>query len=328
MLASVLATPMRPQFHHLQIPTPCAPKRSMDEEQLCLRLHKRLRIGSPTAARQLANGHYSQANSFLQQLHAEHLARRQQTPRPAAYPSPDASMTMTTQAWTAGGSAAQTDFAAMTHFVLSDVVQCSHGAQGRCLQCVGRLVQNVPLQVYSDWCSACSSPASSSTTPPPRPCATSVRELTFPATAALIACLSPEPGERLLHLCSGVARVVAAWALLVPRGMACGIERCAALHEAAVAAVEKMDAEVQSRVLLHNSNLLDSQNDWHQASTILVSGEALENSVAQVTAGLDRTQPGTRIASIGRPLGDPHGGPHALQLVRQVLYRTVGSGNA
>ena len=109
-------------------------------------------------------------------------------------------------------------------------------------------------------------------------------------------------------------------------GMACGIERCASLHEAAVAAVEKMDAEVcdlhfmrgcrskfsdfvfqvQNRVLLHNGNPLDSQNDWHQArslseltriiqdlrakaNSILVSGEALENSqVAQVTAGLDR----------------------------------------
>ncbi|CAE6926996.1 unnamed protein product [Symbiodinium natans] len=296
----------------------------MDEEQLCLRLHKRLRIGSPTAARQLANGHYSQANSFLQQLHAEHLARRQQTPRPAD-PSPDATMTMPAQAWTAGGNAADTDFAAMTHFVLSDVVQCSHAAQGRCLQCTGRLVQNVPLQVYTDWCAACSSPASSSIAPPPRPCATSVRELTFPATAALIACLSPEPGERLLHLSSGVARVAVAWALLVPRGLACGIESCAALHEAAAAAVERLDTEVQNRVLLYNSNLLDSQNDWHQASTILVSGEALEDShVARVTAGLGRTQPGTRIASIGRPLDTPHG----LQLVRQVLYRTVGSGNA
>mmetsp|Transcript_72228 Transcript_72228/g.169267 ORF Transcript_72228/g.169267 Transcript_72228/m.169267 type:complete len:328 (+) Transcript_72228:75-1058(+) len=317
---------MRPQFRQHQIPTPCAPKRSMDEEQLCHRLHKRLRIGSPTAARQLAHGRYSQANSVLQQLHAEHLARRQQAPRPD-YPT-DTTMTMTQQAWTAGGSVAHSDFAAMTHFVLSDVVQCSHGAQGRCLQCAGRLVQNVPLQVYSDWCTACSSRASSSNTPPPRPCATSVRELTFPAMAALIACLAPEPGERLLHLSSGVARVVAAWALLVPRGMACGIERCAAHHEAAVTAVEKMDPEVQSRVLLHNGNLLDSQNDWHQASTILVSGEALEDShVARVTTGLERTQPGTRIASIGRPLGDPNG-PLGLQFVRQVVYRTVGSGNA
>eukprot|EP00439_Symbiodinium_sp_Y106_P045859 s2509_g5.t2 len=189
---------MRPQFRQHQIPTPCAPKRSMDEEQLCHRLHKRLRIGSPTAARQLAHGRYSQANSVLQQLHAEHLARRQQAPRPD-YPT-DTTMTMTQQAWTAGGSVAHSDFAAMTHFVLSDVVQCSHGAQGRCLQCAGRLVQNVPLQVYSDWCTACSSRASSSNTPPPRPCATSVRELTFPAMAALIACLAPEPGERSEYL--------------------------------------------------------------------------------------------------------------------------------
>ncbi|CAE7359568.1 unnamed protein product, partial [Symbiodinium necroappetens] len=101
---------MRPQFRQHQIPTPCAPKRSMDEEQLCHRLHKRLRIGSPTAARQLAHGHYSQANSVLQQLHAEHLARRQQTPRPD-YPT-DTTMTMTQQAWTAAGSVAHSDFAA------------------------------------------------------------------------------------------------------------------------------------------------------------------------------------------------------------------------
>lgn len=108
---------------NLRIPTPCTSKRSMDEEQLpsqsntlltarfgegwslrlCLRLHKRLRIGSPRA--HSCNG-YSQAtgsiwvnwqvncyhqvhlwterstpweaNSFLQQLHAEQMARQLQ----------------------------------------------------------------------------------------------------------------------------------------------------------------------------------------------------------------------------------------------------------
>ena len=72
----------------LRIPTPCT-KRSMDEEQtlggssrgrvprLCLRLHKRLRIGSPCRR----NG-YAQANSFLQQLHSEQMQRRQHARQP------------------------------------------------------------------------------------------------------------------------------------------------------------------------------------------------------------------------------------------------------
>ncbi|CAK9004690.1 unnamed protein product [Durusdinium trenchii] len=304
------------QFHQLQIPTPCT-KRSMDEEQLCLRLHKRLRIGSPSAH---TRG-YSQANSFLQQLHTEQMSRRQHLRRP----SNDASMS--NQAFTASGHAAVSDFGAMTHFVLGDVVQCSHGAMGRCLQCTGRLVQNVPLQLYSDWCGAFSSPASSSTTPQRLQGGNSVRELTFPSMAALIACLSPEPGERLLHLASGLARVVGAWVLLVPRGVACGVESNTNLHEAANAALERMDLEVQQRILLHHGCLLEMQSDWHQAGVILVSGEALDDvRVEKVAKGLERTQPGTRIASIGRPLLDPSRSS-ALQFIRQAPYRTVGSGN-
>lgn len=270
----------------------------MDEEQLCLRLHKRLRIGSPRA--HSCNG-YSQANSFLQQLHAEQMARRH---TPLAYTD----TSMATQAFTANGNATVPDFGAMTRFALSDVVQCSHAAQGRCLQCTGRLVQNVPLQLYSDWCGA-------------------FRELTFPSLAALIACLSPEPGERLLHLSSGSARAVGAWVLLVPRGMACGVESNRTLHESATASIERMEDEVKQRVLLHQGSLFEMESEWPQASVILVSGEALDDvRVEKVANGLERTQPGTRIASIGRPLV-ADASRSGLHLIRQVLYRTVGSGN-
>eukprot|EP00434_Breviolum_minutum_P014820 symbB.v1.2.013068.t1/scaffold907.1/size153227/13 len=306
------------QFHQLQIPTPCTAKRSMDEEQLCLRLHKRLRIGSP---REHPRNGYSQANSFLQQLHAEQMARRQSMP----LTSHDTAMG--SQAFTAAGNTTVTDFGAMTRFVLSDVVQCSHAAQGRCLQCTGRLVQNVPLQLYSDWCGAFSSPASSSTTPPRLQGATSVRELTFPSLASLIACLSPEPGERLLHLNSGSARAVGAWVLLVPRGVACGVESSSALHASANASIDRMDDEAKQRVLLHHGCLFEMQSDWPQATVILVSGEALDDArVEKVAEGLERTQPGTRIASIGRPLVTS-ASRSGLHLIRQVPYRTVGSGN-
>lgn len=289
----------------------------MDEEQLCLRLHKRLRIGSPRA--HSCNG-YSQANSFLQQLHAEQMARRH---TPLAYTD----TSMATQAFTANGNATVPDFGAMTRFALSDVVQCSHAAQGRCLQCTGRLVQNVPLQLYSDWCGAFSSPASSSTTPLRLQGTNPVRELTFPSLAALIACLSPEPGERLLHLSSGSARAVGAWVLLVPRGMACGVESNRTLHESATASIERMEDEVKQRVLLHQGSLFEMESEWPQASVILVSGEALDDvRVEKVANGLERTQPGTRIASIGRPLV-ADASRSGLHLIRQVLYRTVGSGN-
>eukprot|EP00913_Durusdinium_trenchii_P027505 g25795.t1 len=88
-----------------------------------------------------------------------------------------------------------------------------------------------------------------------------------------------------------------------------------------------MDLEVQQRILLHHGCLLEMQSDWHQAGVILVSGEALDDvRVEKVAKGLERTQPGTRIASIGRPLLDPSRSS-ALQFIRQAPYRTVGSGN-
>merc|ERR1719188_100286 len=43
---------------------------------------------------------------------------------------------------------------ATTSFTLADVVQCCHGLGGRCLQCSGRLVQNVPLVHYGAFCEA------------------------------------------------------------------------------------------------------------------------------------------------------------------------------
>ncbi|CAJ1344063.1 unnamed protein product [Effrenium voratum] len=139
--------------------------------------------------------------------------------------------------------------------------------------------------------------------------------------------MGPEPGERLLHLGSGNARAVGAWVLLVPRGIACGVERSAGLHKAALASVERLESEVQQRILLHQGDLFDMQSDWPQASSILLGSDALEEAVVEkVAAGLQRTQPGTRIAAIGKPLGDP-GGHYGLELVRQVPYRTVGSGN-
>ncbi|CAE8611433.1 unnamed protein product [Polarella glacialis] len=219
----------------------------------------------------------------------------------------------------------------MTHFVLNDVVQCAHGPAGRCLQCSGRLVQNVPLQLYSGWCSVYSSPASSSTSPAPRPPggAAAARELPFPALAALIACLAPEPGERLLHLGSGAGRALAAWALLVPRGAACGVESCPLLHGAALAAVNRLDPEVQQRVFAHNGDLFDMQGDWHQASAILVNTDGLDdNRLRRVAEGLVAAGPGARVVSISRPLcPDARSAPLGFELARQAAYRTVGLGN-
>lgn len=306
----------------------------MDEEQLCHRLHKRLRIGSPTG-RSRHGGYgsrdYTQANYLLQQLHVEQQSRKNLTGCATAASAHPMELAQPQMAWTASGAAVQSDFGAMTHFALSDVVQCPHGPNGRCLQCTGRLVQNVPLQVYSDWCAAFSSPASSSTAPPPRPLlgSGSTRELTFPALASLTACLAPEPGDRLLHLCSGVARVAAAWALLVPRGVACGVELCPALHNSAAAAVLRLEHEVQQRIFLHCGGLLDMQGEWHQASIILLSADGLSDAcLAQVTPALMRVGPGARVVSLGRPLAlGPGGGDRSLQLVRQAVYRTVSSGN-
>jgi len=223
----------------------------------------------------------------------------------------------------------------MTSFALPDVVRCSHGPGGRCLQCTGRHVQNVPLPLYSSFCSAY--PASPSSTMPfasslpalARRLHPSTAELSFPASASLVACLAPEPGEKLLHLGSGTGRMLAVWTLLVPQGAACGIEACPALHQDAVAAAVRLPPGVRARLFLHCGDIFAAQEEWHQATTIFVSTMGLDDgSIARLANGLQGVREGTRVVALLRPLcPDPNRAPTGFDFARQAAYCTGGAGN-
>jgi hypothetical protein len=155
-------------------------------------------------------------------------------------------------------------------------------------------------------------------------------ELSFPAFVALAAGLSPEPGERLLHLGSGTGRAVLAWALLLPQAAACGVEENFALHRTAAAAHAQLDAATQQRIFLHHGDIFSVQGDWCQASIIIISAAGLsEKAVARVVDGLGRASAGTRVVCLSQPLSpSPSQALPGFVLAKEAVYRTSGGGNA
>merc|ERR1719323_1292296 len=245
---------------------------------------------------------YEEVNSFLHKLHTEKQERRtsysavmDDCPTPFRIECDSVGSTVSAVVEEAANST--------TRFCISDVVQCEHGACGRCLKCAGRLVQNVPLPVFTSFCRAyagapqlwgrpaaqrctmsSSSTARPSVSPPP---AWQAVELNFPALVSLAAGLAPEPGERLLHLGSGAGQVVLAWALVFPQGAASGVEGCLALHRAANRAAAKLRPEEQRRVHLHHCDPFGVQGDWDQASVVVVSAAGFdETAMGRVLEGL------------------------------------------
>mmetsp|Transcript_12365 Transcript_12365/g.29042 ORF Transcript_12365/g.29042 Transcript_12365/m.29042 type:complete len:364 (+) Transcript_12365:121-1212(+) len=335
-------------------------KRPMDDE-FCYRFYKRLRVSpqeeadggilfppqQPIAA---PPSQYAAVNSFLHSLHGEQLARKH--PPAAALAAAAAACGFHNAACTSSSSSScpQEMAVASTSFSLSDVVYCNHGEGGRCLQCVGRVVENVSLSVYSEFCQAYRTPNSfasqmqpwTAQTPrllPGAPAANlsessaaTATELSFPALASLISILGPEPGERLLCLGSGSARAVLAWVLLLPQSSACGIEAHPAQHAAALAAASRLNPEAQTRVHLHNQDPLASMAFWNQATVIIVSTAGLDDiALKRVADGLQQVTEGTRVVSVSRPLcpNASNQAPAGFAFARQAAYRTSsGTGNA
>jgi len=331
------------------IPTPCTAKREVDDDY-CFRLSKRLRLEAPAEFEKAPPlGHplvlpqqvqtQSPPNSWLRQLHIESTARRQAAGSAAAVATPSAVGTHGGQMLSAKCAIA-TDVRAMTHFLLADVVQCSHGPGGRCLQCSGRLVQNVPFHMYSAFSSAYGGGSSSSSSSGPSyrssssssfarsMAATMAAELSFPALTALFACLAPGPSERLLHLGSGSARAVLAWSLLLPSSIASGVEPSPELHRIALQAAFQLGQQEQRRVFLHNGDPFATQSEWRHASIIFISGTCLEDAVRERVAGsLGSVEPGTRVVTCSQPLFLDGRAPIGFTLERQAAYRSIGAGN-
>jgi len=305
----------------------------------------------PVSAVETPRYAYGDMNSFLQQLHAEQMARRSRlastgngemiedtggaggSSTVAAGPPQHAGEQLQVQSSLSG--AQQPNGSAMTNFALTDVVRCDHGSAGRCMQCSGRIVQNMPLTMYSDFCAAyctrvpaslsSSSSASSLLRGPGR----AAPELSFAALASLVACLAPEPGERLLHLGSGTGRALVVWALALQQGAASGIEPSPALHQEAAATFGRLPPTLQSRLFLHCGDIFASQEEWHQATTIFVGTSTFdEATLARLAAGLQAVQAGTRVVTFSQPLcADPGRAPSGFALARYAAYCTTGTGN-
>lgn len=339
---------------HIQfaIPTPCSPKRPMDE-QLCTRFHKRLRLeppvpdavtGLPLCA-DASDPHalvptYTNANSLLCRLHMERMHRKQ-----VDFAMNDGALTAHGTVSSCSGAhhsgCASNGTAAgapiTTHFTLADVVHCNHGAGGRCLQCSGRKVQDVPLQVYGAFQEAyaqrnfngsCASAATTSVAAMRR---VATAELSFAALAALFARLAPERNERLLHLGSGSGRTVAAWSLMIGESCASGVEGSAELHSLASSALANLSAEVQRRVFLHCGDVFATRGDWHHANIIIISSNVLDESTPDSIAdALQIVEAGTRVVTFSRPLSSASSSraPHGFTLEGKGLYRTVGNWNS
>lgn len=296
-------------------------KRTLDDEQLCHRFHKRLRLDDyPSSGYQ---GYpYEVVNGLLCRLHAEQVSRRKR----AGSSSLDdvrgmANLSLDDEE--DGGEPPTTQFS------IADVVHCSHGPKGRCLRCSGRLVANLPLAAYGAFCHAYGdlSRAAPSSLPPAR--SQAAAELSFAALASLAAVLAPARGERLLHLGSGSGRTVVAWALLFPHSDACGVEASFVLHRMAAAAAAQFDTPTRKRLFLHHSDP-DDVEDWHGASIIFVSAAAFDDrSAAKVAAGIRAAEPGTRVVAFGRPLATvcSPSAMQGLQLAWQAQYRTTSAGN-
>lgn len=277
---------------------------------------------------------YDGVNGFLRGLHSEQLARRQSLPA-GQLESLDMEPEPLTGSGTTAANAAPVLSQAMTHFSLADVVQCGHSPAGRCLQCSGRLVENVPLAAYSAFSRAYSATTASSSSSS-FPCqsfgdaeTSQSVELSFAAFVALAAGLRPQPGERLLHLGSGAGRAVLTWALLLPQSAACGVESSLALHRTATSAQSQLEPDIQQRIFLRHGDMFSVQSDWCQANVIIISAGSLgERAASSLAQGLSGAASGTRVVCLSQPLSSNRSRvPAGFTLAKEAVYRTASAGN-
>lgn len=294
------------------------PKRASEDDQLCDRFTKRLCLDPDVQA---PSSDPQQGNMFLHELHREQVARRQRS-----LPSSDSSAALTgaippadVEVWTA-----------LTHFTLADVVDCRHSPTGRCLQCSGREVLNVPLAVYTAYCQAFQgvphfqSPTAVEASQHGVPLRSLVAgEVVFPAFAALAAELAPRPGERFLDLGSGVGRAVVAWALLFPQCHAAGIEIREQLHQVASAVFQRLDSGVRERIHLHRDDFFEWP--WNDADVLLLNSTGLdEAAMGRAIHKLRHAASGMRVVTLSQPLPLPTFG---FKLIAQRHYKMTW-GNA
>eukprot|EP00928_Gymnodinium_smaydae_P007361 TRINITY_DN12653_c0_g6_i1.p1 TRINITY_DN12653_c0_g6~~TRINITY_DN12653_c0_g6_i1.p1 ORF type:complete len:319 (+),score=25.73 TRINITY_DN12653_c0_g6_i1:30-959(+) len=283
---------------------------------------KRMRMD--TSSDEPMRGQYNLANSFLNSLHE---ARLQRQPAPRSLGSALGSPLETRQAEVADVE----EWSGQTSFVLADIVSCGHGTNGRCLECTGRQVTNVPVTVYSEYCKAFEGVRPFTHPGPLEAAAYAVPsrslvagECSFASFASLLAdAHTSQIGERFLDLGSGVARAVIAFALLFPNCSSAGIEIRPSLHEVACSALARLKLDVQQRVSLHLGDMFTCS--WSEATLLLVNSTGFdEYLMARVAEKLEDAPAATTVITLSQPL--PSIAP-SFRLVHTARYKMTW-GNA
>lgn len=212
-----------------------------------------------------------------------------------------------------------------TRFVVGDIVLCEHDASEWCGQCCNRQVQQVPNELFEDFCQAF-----------PRTRlgqgGAIQQELTFASSAALLAQVSMTPGSCFLHVGSGTGRTLVACALMFPGCRAVGLESRNASHQEGLASVLRLPENVRRNVHLHQCDPVQCQWDWQQATranVVCVSCAGLTNeTMSQVAQALQGTAPSTKVISLSKSLGVAGLGtaPYGFQVLGETHLRCF-SGN-
>lgn len=302
-----------------------------EADYLIERLAKRMRLDEsegPECESEAHRDHYGAVNGLLGSLHAQRSSERERR-RPATAagplavgtPAPAEAVGRGDQVRWAGTEAAAASagscdietWNSQTNFALSDVVDCGHGGRGRCLECAGRTVRNVPVAVYSTYCRAfqgilpmCHPKAEEAAAYPVPARSLVAGEINFASFAALLADIGvARNGERFLDLGSGVGRAVVAFALLLPGCSAAGVEIRPALHEVAASiSTTRLPAEVRQRVSFHCGDMFACS--WNEASVLLVNSTGFDDSLMErVMDKLQGVALGTRVVSLSQPLPCP-----------------------
>ena len=222
----------------------------------------------------------------------------------------------------------------MMQFLPAEQVLCNHGDRARCLQCSGRKVVELPMNAFASFSRAFSAvphftrPSASelaSLAVPSRSLAAG--EILFPSFAALVLhVLCPSPTACFLDLGSGTGRAVVAWALIMPKSEAVGVEIRSSLHETACEVSSALATEVKERVHFELGDLFH-YDGWKAADVLLINSTGFDDSLmARIEEKLARcTKPAAKAVTLSVPLPSAAG----WRLVHQAPYRmTWGRGRS
>jgi len=167
----------------------------------------------------------------------------------------------------------------MTNFPMYEIVTCGHNERTRCMECVGRKVHQVPVDIYHGFESIFfSAPASmQSNMAEAQSYGVSLRslvngEIHFPAFASLLGDLNLPPQFCFLDCGSGRGKAVVAAALLFPKAQLCGLE----IRPHLVNISQNLDLrhDVKSRVRFVETCFFDV--NWSEADVIFINATGFE----------------------------------------------------